>query len=108
MKWKKKKMALKGPRGAVPSPRGWMNPNTNEILSVRKFTQAEIDEWHGVDTSNPEPTVEMLVEAPRNNTSLEEMTKTELEALGMEHGVDLDRRYSKKKLINTLKVLGAD
>jgi hypothetical protein len=43
-----------------------------------------------------------------NNTSLEEMTKTELEALGMEHGVDLDRRYSKKKLINTLKVLGAD
>ena len=50
----------------------------------------------------------MLVEAPRNNTSLEEMSKTELEALGMEHGVDLDRRYSKKKLINTLKVLGAD
>ena len=101
-------MPLKGPRGAVPTPRGWMNPNTNEILSVRKFSQAEIDEFYGVDTSKPEPTVEMLVEAPRNNASLEEMSKSELEALGMEHGVDLDRRYSKKKLISALKVLGVD
>ena len=35
--------------------------------------------------------------------NLEQMTKTELEALGRENGLELDRRKSKAKLIDTLK-----
>lgn len=31
------------------------------------------------------------------------MTKTELEEVGREHGIELDRRKSKKTLIDTLK-----
>ena len=38
--------------------------------------------------------------------SFEEMNKEELEAYGREHGVELDRRRSKKKLIAELEELG--
>ena len=34
---------------------------------------------------------------------LEAMTKSELELLGREHGVELDRRKSKKSLIETMR-----
>ena len=48
---------------------------------------------------SPEPVKE---EAP----VLEEMTKDELEELGRERGVELDKRHSKKKLIAELEELG--
>ena len=47
----------------------------------------------------PEPVKE---EAP----VLEEMTKDELEELGRERGIELDKRHSKKKLIAELEELG--
>ena len=31
------------------------------------------------------------------------MTKRELETLGRKHGIELDRRYTKQKLINKIK-----
>lgn len=49
--------------------------------------------------------MEMLTEAPANNKSLDEMTKRELEDLGRQHGVELDRRKNKKTLIETMKSL---
>jgi len=50
----------------------------------------------------PEPVVE---EAPvaEETSSFEEMNKEELEAYGREHGVELDRRRSRKRLIQELK-----
>jgi hypothetical protein len=53
----------------------------------------------------PEPVVE---EAPvvEKTSSLEEMDKVELEAYGRKHGVELDRRHSKKKLIEELREIG--
>lgn len=49
--------------------------------------------------------LEMLTEAPVNNKSLDEMTKRELEDLGRQHGVELDRRKSKKTLVDRMKNL---
>ena len=62
----------------------------------------------------PEPVIEEVVveevvaeEAPvtKESTSFEEMNKEELEAYGREHGVELDRRRSKKALIAELEEL---
>jgi len=53
---------------------------------------------------------EMLVEVPEpahTEESLDGMTKRELEDLGREHGIELDRRKSKKVLVEQMKgVLG--
>ena len=46
---------------------------------------------------------QVLTEAPTNNKNLESMTKLELEALGRQYGVELDRRYTKSRLIEQLK-----
>jgi len=57
----------------------------------------------------PEPVVEeVVVEEPvvEQPISFEEMSKEELEAYGREHGVELDRRRSKKALIAELEELG--
>ena len=47
--------------------------------------------------------MQMLNEAPANNKPLEEMTKLELEELGRQHGVELDRRKTKKTLVERMK-----
>jgi hypothetical protein len=47
----------------------------------------------------------MLVEAPTAAADLNEMSKRELEELGREHGVELDRRESKSKLVAKMKKL---
>ena len=108
-------MAISPPnfqRDAVPTPSGWRHPRTNELLVSRKITSDQIDEYYGV-----KPTVSMLKESP---TTMEEataelivddtlpselgsMTKIELEAVGREHGVELDRRKNKADLIQELK-----
>ena len=64
------------------------------------FTKEEIDLFHGKSTN-----VEVLTEAPVGNKPLEKMTKLELEALGREKGVELDRRKSKKSLVDQVKNL---
>lgn len=47
--------------------------------------------------------VEMLTEAPTDMNDLENMSKRELEDLGREHGVELDRREKKSTLIEQIK-----
>lgn len=108
-------MAISPPnfqRDAVPTPSGWRHPRTNELLVSRKITSDQIDEFYGV-----KPTVSMLKESPTtmeeataelivDDTLLSElgsMTKIELEAVGREHGVELDRRKNKADLIQELK-----
>ena len=49
--------------------------------------------------SNSEPAQS---EGPRNHVSLEELTKEELDALGLQHGIKLDRRKRKATLIKVL------
>lgn len=95
-------MAISPPnwcKHAIPTPRGWVDPRTNELLQATKIGQGQIDEWNGV-TADPEPVV--LREAPQNNVDLSGMTKLELESLGRQHGIELDRRKKKDDLVEEL------
>jgi len=131
-------MTIKPPAwcvGAVPEmKRGWVDPNSNELLVSSRFTQAQIDEFYGVpsfqtiqdmnqegkiqaemkrlgysddDTTFTDVTVTHdyfyhTADTP-NELDLESMTKKQLEDLGRDHGVELDRRKSKTILIKTMK-----
>jgi len=64
-------MAIKPPpycKNAEPTPIGWRDPRTREILAVRKISQADIDEYY-----------------------LSQMDKDALEAKAREHGMRLLR-----------------
>ena len=108
-------MAISPPnyqRDAIPTTRGWVHPRTGELLVSRKISEAAIDEYLGI---TPEP--QMLKESPTNfeeakvelmtednlPSEYQDMTKKELEALGREHGIELDRRKNKADLIEELK-----
>lgn len=100
-------------KNAVPSPRGWRHPRTGELLKKQKLTQEQIDEYLGVGTvSAPEPEVVEIEEEVHEiieedetveDLEYEEMTKMELEEIGREHGIELDRREKKSSLIDKLK-----
>ena len=98
-------------KNAVPSPRGWRHPRTGELLKKQKLTQEQIDEYLGVG-SEPEPEVVEIEEEVQEiieddetveDLEYEEMSKLELEEIGREHGIELDRREKKSSLIDKLK-----
>lgn len=87
------------------TPRGY--EVDGELLKAARLTQQQIDEWNGTTST---PAQEMLTEADPEpvveedvDSTLEDMTKRELEDLGREHGVELDRRMKKDTLIEQLK-----
>ena len=93
---------------AIPTLKGWKHHVRPEILKPAKLTQEQIDEYNG-DTAQVlieaepapiAPTATMLTSA---DDDLSNMSKTELEEIGREHGIELDRRKSRKTLIDTLK-----
>jgi hypothetical protein len=93
-------MAINGPKNATPTLRGWVSPK-GELLKSQRITQAQIDEWHGMAMAPAKPAkpVKPTVQAD----PLEAKSKVELEAMAREHGVELDRRKSKKKLAESLR-----
>ena len=94
---------------AVPTTKGWKHPKRPEILKPASLTQEECDEYmraNGMLTEAepapapaPEPEPQMLTEVG----DLESMSKQQLEELGRENGIELDRRKKKTTLINTMK-----
>jgi hypothetical protein len=129
-------MAIKPPAwcaGAIPEMnKGWVDPNTNELLVSSRFTQAQVDEFYGVPSfediqdmnqegkieagmafaAKVEPTVvdedEWQAEDLNQDGTvddLESMTKKELELLGREHGVELDRRKTRSSLVSQMRNL---
>jgi len=88
---------------AVPTARGWEDPVTGELYISSGFTQSQIDEFFGVTEEVVQPKASLLTEAPVGGKSLQEMTKAELEALGRQYGVELDRRLTKAKLVSQIK-----
>ena len=109
-------MTIKAPawvakQGAIPTIKGWKHPNRNEILLARKFTQAEIDEYLGTSSAPTTPAVEDVADdwqAEDVNQDgvvdeLESMTKIQLEELGREQGVELDRRKNRSTLIEQMR-----
>ena len=104
--------------------RGWVHKKTGELLKSQKMSQGEADAINGVSAPKvkiaPEPKVDIvkameeaemenevqqLNEAPANGKSLDEMNKIELEAIGRQHGVELDRRETKSSLLSQVKNL---
>jgi hypothetical protein len=77
-----------------------IDPQDAEILFELDERLNEEEIMEDTDTQ-----MEMLIEAPANDKSLEEMTKRELEDLGRQYGVELDRRKNKKTLIESVKNL---
>lgn len=112
-------MAIKPPSWcskAVPTPRGWKHWATSEILLNKRFSQEQIDEFYAErDGGATDQEVHDMIqrgkieaemarfEAEQATADLESMSKKELEALGREHGVELDRRKSKKVLVDQMK-----
>jgi len=116
-------MTIKPPawcKRAVPVPHGWKHWATSEILLPKTFTQEQIDEFWAekngtvtvkvteeVHTTGGETPVyedvDSVTIAIDEPSELESMSKKELENLGREHGVELDRRQSKKALVEQMK-----
>ena len=112
-------MTMKPPswaKNAIPTPNGWRDPRTNELLKSQSMSQEQIDSYMGVTETvssrpvkpakeevAPPPKPVQLNEAPANHKSLEDMTKLELEAHGRTMGVELDRRKNKETLIEELE-----
>lgn len=103
---------------AVATPRGWKHHTRREILLAKKLTQDECDEYNNamgnvlaqpVPTPKPAPAPIVVDEDVSDLNEdgdiddIESMTKAQLEQLGRDHGVELDRRKSKKKLVEAVK-----
>ena len=102
-------MKIKAPawcENAIPTARGWEDPDTGELYASGGFTQEQIDEFFGVapvvEQVEVPAEVQTLTEAPIGDKSLEDMSKLELEALGRQHGVELDRRKKKSTLVERM------
>ncbi len=59
-------MAIKGPKGAEPTPRGWVHSRTGELLKAQKIAPHQISEWwgHEAPAAQPAPVLQTLHEAP--------------------------------------------
>lgn len=114
-------MSIKAPawcENAIPTARGWEDPDTGELYASGGFTQEQIDEFFGVkpvrwvkpvvEQAEVPADVQTLTEAPVGDKSLDEMSKVELEALGRQHGVELDRRKKKSTLVEKMTGLLKD
>jgi len=101
-------MAIKPPawaKGAHPTTKGWVKGR--ELLVAKKISQDDIDEWNGTlgqpvpiaPTPKPEP--KPVVK--EDFSEVENMSKRELEEFARTKGVELDRRQSKRSLLNIVK-----
>jgi hypothetical protein len=111
---------------SVPTPRGWTDPRTGELLLARKIPQSQIDEYMGLLNpvevkedmtswiENEDVTVDEIIEednvmpqqlneAPVNNKSLNDMSKFELQELAEMHGIEFKSWTSKSKLIDLVE-----
>lgn len=95
-------------KDAIITPQGWRHPRTNELLVSRSFTSEEIDEYTGAETVMLKESPTTVQEAKAHMTSdlqydLHGMNKKQLETVGRQHGIELDRRKNKEDLIEELK-----
>lgn len=103
---------------AVPVPHGWKHWATSEILLPKTFTEEQIAEFWAEKEGAPAPVAsppvateedvqdmitEGKIQSAMADSLLESMSKKELEDLGREHGIELDRRQSKKSLVTQMK-----
>ena len=83
-------MAIRGPKNAIPTTRGWVNPETGELLKSQKISVDQITEWH--EHSAPQT----LHEAPaveRPLTTAEVTHHYDYEPVVTENGQDVPWGY---------------
>lgn len=104
-------MAIKGPKGAHPTLRGWVNPNTGELLKVQRITQEQIDDFFGEKYVMPEPEVAPpppiteVVEyggEPIIEVNYDSMTKAQLVSYAAGIGLEVDSKNTKAMIIEQL------
>ena len=66
-------MAIKGPKNAFPTPKGWVHEKTGELLKAGKIMQSDIDAWHGIEevAQHEEHVIQTLHEAPHVEVEVE-------------------------------------
>ena len=84
----------------IATPNGIVTP-AGEVLKRRRMTLEQINEWNNTAVE----VVADVAPAEPEDVDLDSMTKVELEELGRDHGIELDRREKKSSLINVLKYL---
>lgn len=109
--------------------KGWVSPS-GEVMVSSRFTDAQIEEWNNANNVeiiiedtiqeaildiNSEGKIEATMASyaavakdamsydHTDEEDLEAMTKLELELLGREHGVELDRRKTKATLVEEMR-----
>jgi len=100
-------------KDAVPTAKGWKHPKTGELLLPKKISEADIAEYMGTAVTLTEAPTSAQEHAQEHvepievieDDVLEDMSKVELEELGREHGVELDRRQKKSTLVGKVKNL---
>lgn len=94
---------IKGPKGANPTPRGWVSAK-GELLKSQRITQAQIDEWSGVEVapSTPQPVVEVVEVAAPVHYDWAALTKASMIEAAAEIGIELDPKKTKRALLSDL------
>lgn len=95
---------IKGPKGAHPTPRGWVNAK-GELLKSQRITQAQIDEWGGVEVapSTPQPVAEVVEVAAPVHYDWAALTKANMIEAAAEIGIELDPKKTKAVLVAELE-----
>jgi len=101
-------------KNAVATNRGWENEKTGEVYKKINGLKDKIDELAPVKKKSTAKKKVEVAETPESGSEesdseesdrpaeLTDLTKTELESLGREHGIELDRRKKKEDLISEL------
>ena len=109
---------------AIPTTEGWTHPNTGKLLKTYGMSQEQVDEYmsrigkavepadvkvkwknehtHDDGTTHSHEGGDEPHDHDDDSKGMHEMTKLELEALGRQHGIELDRRHNKAALIEEL------
>jgi|TARA_B110000914_G_scaffold188630_1_gene173656 hypothetical protein len=81
------------PEGTTATQNGFYSP-AGELLRGVGLSQEEVNAWNGVKKKKAKPA---------KSTITEKSSKSDMEAEGRKHGIELDKRKGKKTLWNQLK-----
>ena len=88
------------PEGTTVDLEGYYSPE-GEMLNSEPHTQEFVDAWNGVEIPPPARAVD--TSAANNSPITEKSSKGDMENEARKHGLELDRRKSKKSLWGQLK-----
>ena len=95
------------PEGTTVTLEGFYSPE-GEMLNSEPHTQEFVDAWNGVTPVESkmvgyEDAIEKAVSDLKKVSLTEKSSKTDMETEARKHGLELDRRQSKKSLWGKLK-----